>query len=80
MEGPDPALIAAANDDAGIVRDEDVESDDLGRLVRDLLGNLEIYHGQDLLADPYCTYSTKLLLQTSKLLYVSTDEQDNICS
>jgi hypothetical protein len=55
MEGPDPALIAAADDEARIVRDEDVESDDLGRLVRDLLGNLGIYHGQDLLADLYCT-------------------------
>jgi hypothetical protein len=80
MEGPDPALIATADDEARIVRDEDVESDDLGRLVRDLLGNLGIYHGQDLLADLYCTYSTKPLLQTPKLLYVSTDEQHDICS
>src|SRR5215216_1180287 len=59
VEGPNPAFITAADDDAGFVRYEDVVSDDLGRFVRDLLGNLGSYHGQDLLADPYCAQYTK---------------------
>src|SRR5688572_24823092 len=75
VEGPNPAFITAADDDTGVVRYEDVVSDDLGRFVRDLLGNLGSYHDQDLLAVLYCTYTTKSPRQISKFLYITTDER-----
>jgi hypothetical protein len=49
VEGPNPAFITAADNDAGIMCYEDVVSDYVGRFVRDLLDNLGIYHGKNLL-------------------------------